>query len=72
MQSKKINLQKERALDYGQLLTELLRAKEELQIALNNFSYLTEKNAVDVCIFQMQTAQSQYDNILKRIKKMSV
>ncbi len=57
---------------YGQLLTELFRAKQDLQVAQNNFSYLTEQKAVDVCIYQMQTAQSQYDNILKKIKNMSI
>ncbi len=62
---------KEQITTYGHLLTELLRAKQDLNVALNNFSYLTDQKAVDVCIYQMQTAQNQYDNILKELKKFS-
>ncbi|MBQ2614297.1 MAG: DUF2508 family protein [Clostridia bacterium] len=56
--------------EYHYLMSELFGAQQQLQTALNNFGYLSEPKAVDVCIFQMQTAQSQYDNILRRIKAL--
>lgn len=50
------------------LLEELSLAEKNLHAAWNNFDYLYEAKTVDVCIYQIQTHQSQYDNILCKLK----
>jgi len=72
MQSEKKAELAAKTADYGNLLHELFRAKQDMQIAINNFSFLSDSKSVDVCIYQMQTAQSQYDNILRKLKNLSV
>lgn len=56
--------------DYLSLLAELARAEQALHTALNNFDHLCEPKAVDVCIYQLQAAQSQYDNLMRRLKPL--
>lgn len=54
--------------EHHTLLKELACAERDLQAAWNNFDYLYEAKTVDVCIYQIQTFQSQYDNILCKLK----
>ena len=56
--------------EYFSLMGELANAQQSLTVALNNFEYLTDSNSVDVCIYQLKSAQSQYDNILGRLKPL--
>lgn len=56
--------------EYLTLMGELTKAEQDLSVALNNFEYLSDFNSVDVCIYQLKSAQSQYDNILCRLKPL--
>ena len=56
--------------EYFSLMGELANAQQSLAVALNNFEYLSDSNSVDVCIYQLKSAQSQYDNILDRLKPL--
>lgn len=56
--------------EHHTLLGELYDAKKRLQTAWNNFDYLYEAKPVDVCIYKIQTYQSQYDNILRKLKAL--
>lgn len=56
--------------EHHSLLKELALAERNLHTAWNNFNYLYEPKTIDVCIYQIQTFQSQYDNILCKLKKL--
>ena len=56
--------------EYLSLMKELSEAQQSLSIALNNFPYLSEPSAIDACIYQLKSAQSQYDNILMKLKPL--
>lgn len=44
-------------------------AKASLKIAMTNFDNVTDPKLVDMYIYRIQSAQTQYDHILQEIKK---
>ncbi len=56
--------------EHSILLKELACAEKNLHTAWNNFNYLHEAVTIDVCIYQIQVFQSQYDNILCKLKEL--
>ena len=54
--------------EYTNLLNSLSRVQTELDVAHNNFNYLEDKNAIDACIFQIQTSQSHYADLFLRLQ----
>ena len=57
--------------DYARLLSGIDRIKTDLYAAQINFDYVCDPKAVDVCIYQIQTAQSQYENLLNELKALN-
>ncbi len=56
--------------DYQYLLNELYQAQAEIQLAQNNFNFLSSAKEIDVCIYQIKNAQSQYENILFKLREV--
>lgn len=56
--------------EYAQVLDSLNSAQNDLTAALINFDNAAGK-AIDVWIYRIQSAQSQYDNLLKQLQVLS-
>lgn len=54
--------------EYSRVLNGLNSAQNDLTVALNNFNNVYDPKAVDVWIYRIRTAQSQYDNLLCQLK----
>ena len=57
--------------EYSSILNKLNRTASDLEAAQSNFNHVSESKAVDVCIYQIQTAQSQYENLVMQLKTLS-
>ena len=58
--------------DYAHLYTALEHAKSDWQAAESAFNHLSDPKAVDVCIYQIQGAQSQYENLLHQLRAVEL
>lgn len=57
--------------EYASILGKLNRAASDLEAAQSNFDHVADTKAIDVCIYQIQTAQSQYENLIVQLKTLS-
>lgn len=53
---------------YNALKKDLETAKSNLHTAMTNFDNVTDPKLVDMYIYQIQSAQTQYEHILNEIK----
>lgn len=51
-----------------QLINEILAAKRELKIAMDNFNYADRQDLVDLYSHQITVAQSRYDVLIKNAR----
>ena len=56
--------------EYALILEGFNRAQNDLRAARINFEHISEPKAVDVCIYQIQYAQSRCDNLYKQLKAL--
>lgn len=52
------------------LTAEVNRARREMEIAQNNFDCVFRPDEVDICIYELRTAQVRYCSLLKRLKNL--
>lgn len=51
-----------------QLIKEIIAAKRELKVAMDNFNYADRKDLVDLYSHQITVAQSKYDVLIKNAR----
>ena len=49
-----------------------MHAKSDWQAAESAFNHLSDPKAMDVCIYQIQGAQSQYENLLHQLRAVEL
>lgn len=54
--------------EYNRLLSGMEQIQRNLDAAQANFNTVYETKAVDVCIYRLKTAQSQYENLLNELR----
>lgn len=52
------------------LTAEVNRARREMEIAQDNFDCVFNPDEVDICIYELRTAQVRYCSLLNRLKKL--
>ncbi len=52
------------------LTAEVNRARREMEIARENFDCVFKAAEVDICIYELRTAQVRYCSLLNRLKKL--
>ena len=57
--------------EYSRVLNGLITAQNDLTVALNNFNNTSDPKAVDVWIYRIHCAQSEYDNMLCHLKALT-
>lgn len=50
------------------LFFEINNAKRDLQIAMRNFDMALDPKSVDICIYEIQTAQTKYERLLAEMR----
>lgn len=63
--------EKERLERWQELCRDLDAAQSGLQTALTNFDNVKDPALIDMYIYRIQSAQTQYDHILRQIKNFS-
>lgn len=56
--------------DYARLLKAIGHVQADRQAAEASFACLCDPKAVDVCIYQIQSAQSEYENLLMQLQEV--
>lgn len=52
------------------LTAEVKRARREMEIARDNFDCVFRPDEVDICIYELRTAQVRYCSLLNRLKNL--
>ena len=62
----------QQAREHAELLQSIARAKLELEIANQNFSYVTDPLLVDVYTYQIKAAQAKYRYLLQMARGLDL
>ncbi len=58
--------------EHAELLQSIARAKLELEVATQNFSYVTDPLLVDVYTYQIKAAQAKYRYLLQKARTLNI
>ncbi len=58
--------------EHTELLQSIARAKLELEVATQNFSYVTDPLLVDVYTYQIKAAQAKYRYLLQKARTLNI
>ena len=68
---KKDDFENNVVVEKNKVISDLNRAKHELDSAISNFSFVTEPELIELYSYQIKAAQLKYNYHLTRAKKIS-
>ena len=63
--------EKTKELKIEKLLSDISAAKEEMNIARENFNYVYKASDVDIYIYKLRSAETKYTKLLKEFDAIS-
>lgn len=68
----KASSNRQQSAEHAELLQSIARAKLELEIANQNFSYVTDPLLVDMYTYQIKAAQAKYRYLLQKARTLDI
>lgn len=68
----RVSSNKQQTVEHAELLQSIARAKLELEIANQNFSYVTDPLLVDMYTYQIKAAQAKYRYLLQKARTLDI
>lgn len=68
----KVSSNRQQSAEHAELLQSIARAKLELEIANQNFSYVTDPLLVDMYTYQIKAAQAKYRYLLQKARTLDI
>jgi hypothetical protein len=68
----KIRSKADSVSEENEIINELTKLKNDIEILYNQFNFLTEPQLIDSCIYDLQAANARYGFYLRRCKEKKI